>query len=168
MNCTLQKIKGKIYVCTNRGCGRMIKIEGAKPSDAIFATLPCAGEPVDEIAPELLARAEQLGALKVDKGNGVLVGPGYELKKLLAEMDGNLKGCNCAAIAAKMNQLGPAGCREKIEELLPEIVKSAKKGGMQVPEGFDPLPVVRALVLEAIRRAEVAAGASDGHGGGNK
>jgi hypothetical protein len=149
MNCTLKKIRGQVYVCTNRGCGRILKIERAKPSDATFATLPCAGASDDaEIDPELVARAERLGAMKVDKGVEKLTGPGTEFRKMADEAGFSQNGCTCAATEARMNQLGVEGCRREFDSLCDEIITNAKK------HGIDLTIIVCDLVREAIRRAE--------------
>lgn len=85
-----------------------------------------------------------------------IAGPGTELRVMLAGLNGTGRACDCASIASRMNRLGVAGCREKVDELSPAIVKSAEKWGLVFPDGFDPFPYARDLVFEACRRAEAA------------
>lgn len=77
-------------------------------------------------------------------------GPGTELKRLLRWLFlGTTLGCGCNAMATKMNQWGPDGCRENMDAILDHMAKEAKKR---------KLPFIRVgarrLVLLAIRRAE--------------
>lgn len=154
MNCALKKTAGGVYVCQR--CGRILRVERAKISK-VQERLQCRRELAADDMAKANSRATDYASKLVLTDPRMEHGPGNELRKLLAEMDANLKGCDCNAIAAKMNQLGPAGCRERIGELLPEIVASAKKGGLEIPDGFDPLPYVRELVEMAIQRAELLA-----------
>lgn len=155
MNCTLKKIKGTVYACTKQGCGRIIKIEGAKPSDARFAEMPCRRtSDTDLIDPALVARAEALAAPTVDKGDGKLTGPGTELRALLGEMGYTPKGCNCKSTEMRMNRLGVDGCRKQLDALCCEVMKNARKQKVEIT-----VEMARFAIEEAIRRAEQAASA---------
>jgi len=154
MKCNLTKIDGVVYACTNSGCGRIIKIERRKKSSLTFE---CAGTAVGESpAEEVIELAKKFAACHVILG-GLPIGPGTQLREMLAEMGFHPKGCGCQSTEAKMNGLGADGCREQLDELCAEIVRNARKWGLAIPKGFDPLPYVRQLVEMAIQRAEQAA-----------
>lgn len=93
------------------------------------------------------------------------VGPGTRLKQLLAEMGVTpAAGCGCDERATRMNEWGPAGCRERRAEIVDWLreewgrlgwLEKAKAAGRALAAGFvHPLDPVGALVDEAIRRAE--------------
>jgi len=156
MNCNLSNIDGVVYACTNAGCGRVLKIERRKKSSLTFQ---CAGTAVGESpAEEVIELAKKFAACHVILG-GLPIGPGTQLREMLAEMGFAPKGCACQTTEAKMNGLGPDGCREQLDALCGEIIRNAKKWGLAIPKGFDPLPYVRELVEMAIERAEQAASA---------
>ena len=92
-------------------------------------------------------------------------GPGDHLAAIFRQLHLEEKpGCGCAALRAKMNRLGVAGCREKIAELAAELeAKSALYGwGEQAAAGARALwaglvnwsDPWAGLVEEACRRAE--------------
>lgn len=55
-------------------------------------------------------------------------GPGTELKKLLSSMGiTESTGCQCRAVAALMNSLGPEGCLDQISNLVRHLTVQAEK-----------------------------------------
>jgi len=153
MNCNMKKVEGKVYACANEGCGRTARFDYSAPSKYKF---PCQGTAAGkEVPSEVAAYARELAALPPADAT-LPDGPGTKLRLLLAEAGIVAKNCNCAATETRMNNLGVEGCRTEIESVCAEIVANAKNWGMQIPEGFDPLPYVRQLVEMAIERAEVA------------
>lgn len=84
-------------------------------------------------------------------GSRGLVGSEFKAAiKLLGYTKG--KKCDCAAIEAKMNQLGPDGCRKEIESLAAAVVKSARKQKVTIT-----IEMARWAIDEAIRRAKATA-----------
>lgn len=81
-------------------------------------------------------------------------GPGTELKNLLASIGITAaKDCSCKAMATKMNQWGPDGCRKNRAVIVQHLEKAAAKRGWAaklLARGF----VLGALVDRAISQAE--------------
>ena len=90
-------------------------------------------------------------------------GPGKELVAIFSEM--GVPSCSaCHDLAQKMNDLGPAGCRENIEQIVSDILPRAtawlqQSGGWvdklkaRAPD-FAKKPVLRGYVEKAIERFE--------------
>jgi hypothetical protein len=99
------------------------------------------------------------------------VGPGTELKKLIAELGiKGWSGCGCEGLAAEMDRLGVSGVRERLDHydaLLREkagevgLVDKLRAAGNAVLSGLafrlDPRDPYPGLIEEACRRAEAAA-----------
>lgn len=91
-------------------------------------------------------------------------GPGEELKNILQAR--GIRSCEvgCDETAIKMNELGADGCREKLDELVEEILPRARqwvrknyKGSRLIPR-FAKDPVIRlnlrSVILQAIEQFE--------------
>lgn len=96
-------------------------------------------------------------------------GPGTELHGLLLSLGIRPQGCGCNSLAAKMDSLGVAWCREHRAELVEHLRAEAAKrswwerlraAGLAVVTGvafrIDPADVMGSLLDEACRRAEKA------------
>lgn len=91
-------------------------------------------------------------------------GPGTELTALFAEIDVREKtGCNCQAIAAEMDRVGIAGCRERRDYFLGRLRENEKLYTQWERAKVAPKALVMGIVSlggffdEAIRRAEAKA-----------
>lgn len=131
MNCELTKVEGSVFACANSCCGRIVKIERAKPSQV---RLPCRGTAEGDIVPDdVVARAREIASRDVIDLSGPPYGPGTEFRKLAASLGYEPKGCACNATEAKMNRLGVDGCRRNIESLCGEVVANASNQGVMLP-----------------------------------
>lgn len=86
-----------------------------------------------------------------------IYGVGSVLRDLLAEIGYTAKGCGCNETAAKMNRLGPVGCRREIDSLSAEIVANAGKQKVEIT-----VEMARFAIEEACRREEATTRQSDG------
>ena len=123
--CKLINVVGSMYLCEHRGCGRMLKIEFAKPTDKRFASLKCYGTDEVYLDPAVLAEARRLGESKVISDYEP-PGPGTEFRRLARDRGIEEGGCACAETALRMNQLGPEGCRREIESLADEVLANSR------------------------------------------
>lgn len=92
---------------------------------------------------------------------------GTEFKKMAEQLVNQKLGCGCETMAAKLNSLTVAECRERIDDLTAEIqtnkkaftwielAKAAVLGATHLFEWhLDPLNPIRSMLVESIRRAE--------------
>jgi len=78
-------------------------------------------------------------------------GPGCQLKKILDWFRFSDEDCGCSSFAATMDAWGPSVCRRRLDiDIMPHLKAQAAKRNL----GF-AAPLVRPLVLRAIRRAEL-------------
>lgn len=64
-------------------------------------------------------------------------------------------GCGCESMVRQMNEWGPAGCREHIDEIADKMVAEAVKRGWRLARLRMPTrTVAKMLIRLAIRRAE--------------
>jgi len=85
----------------------------------------------------------------IDNTGQILVGDSFATIATAAGFSG-ATSCGCETTRLKMNRLGPEGCRRQLESLAAEVVFNAKKKSVELCED-----AAKALVLEAIRRAEL-------------
>lgn len=79
---------------------------------------------------------------------------GLKLAALLAEF-GHAKNCTtCDDMIVRMNNWGPAGCREHRAEIVEHLVKQSKAKSTDLPFGLDLRELLEILVEEAIRLTE--------------
>lgn len=80
-------------------------------------------------------------------------GPGCQLRKLLKEMGFTESNCSCAAMAAKMDKWGPAGCREleHFAEIVAHLEKEAAKTGKEYQRSDIEFVVGVAIALASSR-----------------
>lgn len=83
--------------------------------------------------------------------NQKLEGPGTELKKLLSWIVKPFPTCSCHEKIKKMNEWGPDGCEQNIEEILDWLHESAKDAGIPYVRF-----AVRLMVQQAVRNARDA------------
>lgn len=148
MQCRLINVSGSVFACRNKGCGRILKIETRKPSSLKFR---CKGTSTGrDIDDDLASRAKAIASVDV---NGVesTRGPGAEFRKTAESFGFTQVGCACAATEARMNRLGPDGCRREIESLIDEVMANARKMAKPMTRGL-----ARHAIEEACRRAELA------------
>jgi hypothetical protein len=123
-------------------------------SQAVSAFGVATREPVLPAAAPRAAAAPQTGAPAPR-------GPGAELESMYHNEVGLPPCAECAALARKMDAWGPAGCRERLDEIVADINTRAKLVGLidkariagRLFKAGLPL-TVRGQVEEAIRRAE--------------
>lgn len=150
MKCNLHKINGTVYACANIGCGRILKIERAKPSKVL---LPCRGTCPSNVVPDdVSSLALDIASREVIDLSGPPHGPGAEFRKLAEERGVNQGGCQCKATEARMNRLGPDGCRRDMESLIDEVLKNSRGKVL-----FLSRDMVRWTIEEACRIAEATA-----------
>ncbi len=105
----------------------------------------------------------------------VKYGPGAQLHRLIKRWTGEgiTANCECRRRMAQMDAMGPAWCRENVEEIIgwlleeaarrvDEAAKEGKSVGWRVKLGNLDVPgrqaVLRQIVLKAIKQAEEALG----------
>jgi hypothetical protein len=92
------------------------------------------------------------GGVAASRTNPAAVGPGTELKKLLARIGITATpACSCNRMAARMDALGPDGSEAILDEVLAVMRQEAKRRGLPWSEAVGLL-----LVKWAIRRARRA------------
>ena len=85
-------------------------------------------------------------------------GPGDYLHDLILRWtgEGMTLGCDCKAWITKMNDWGPSGCREHLDEIVAHMLKEAKKRGWKLT-GMPGAKTVAGLAIKrACRMAEKA------------
>jgi len=82
-------------------------------------------------------------------------GPGWFLAQAFGDMGYKQVGCLCRSMASAMDEWGPAGCLDRMAEILDHLAQEAAK----INEPF-PRSDVEFVVLLAIAAAEEAASAS--------
>jgi len=102
-------------------------------------------------------RDEYLGRITAPRPK-ILVGPGDYLHDAICRWTGEeqIKGCSCLGRIYQMNTWGPAGCRERINEIVEWLAEEANKRGwwryaVAVPGSRY---FIKRMVLGAIKKAE--------------
>lgn len=64
----------------------------------------------------------------------IAAGPGTDLKRLLSKLGITpTAGCQCNAIARRMDAMGVEGCREHFEQIVDEMTREAIRRGWKFP-----------------------------------
>ena len=85
-------------------------------------------------------------------------GPGDYLHNMILRWtgEGMTLGCDCKAWIARMNDWGPAGCLQHIDEIVAHMLSEAKKRGWKLTGMPGAKTVVGLAVRRACRMAEKA------------
>lgn len=147
MKCHLVLVKNETFACSNEGCGRILKIVSKKPSSL---SLDCKGMAARTRITDHLRESAMLIAVRDVIAGDPPSGPGVKMRELAASLGFSQGGCGCAATESRMNWLGPKGCRTEMESLVDEVLKNAKKKGVDITRD-----TARHLILESCRLYEV-------------
>ena len=132
MKCDLQLVTKHrdLYVvrCARAGCGR--DYASRWPPERVHLVCRVPGEPLAMPACRF--------------------GPGWHLAQALDALGfRETIECGCNSKATQMNRWGPAGCRERLEEITGWLREAAEQAGVTIVE-----TAIRDLVVAAIDQAE--------------
>lgn len=134
-------------------------VELCRSSPRYFAIWEEGRGPLQRKAPDYQERRNRAARRKI---RGSKYGPGSELADAIKRLGYTIeRGCKCKSRVAAMNAWGPDGCRERTEEIVDWLMRSAKKAGwLERFVATAPVlrwgtrEVLRQLVKEACDRSE--------------
>jgi hypothetical protein len=105
--CQLERQSPGVWTCTNIGCNRVLQI----PDERHIPLARCKGHPSRGSADRKESRRP--------------VGVGTAITALIQLLGMKpVPGCHCKSMARKMNNWGPAGCRENRDEIIAHLNKA--------------------------------------------